>query len=710
MRKRILFLATFCLARAAVAQSLVDLVPADSVGYLGWRGTTDPGPGFLGSKWEAILKDSQFSRLIDETLPAMGLAAEKRDPAHGATYRASAAALKHLIRYPSAAFVAFDDGRPRGGVLCRAGTDTKSLQQAMENLVASLPRDAQARVVTPGDAVGIVLGYPADVAVEGGLDQQADLKAGLAQCVKEPGSVFYLNVKRARDVLDAYVDRTAGGKNSETYHRFLEASGLNGVNAVVAASGFAGTDWQSDWFIDAPAPRKGLLAISDTSPWDVDLLKRVPASANGVSVTRFNANEALKSIRAVAADTDPAAADMIDKIIGGATLAIGKNVQDDLLASLGGQWALYTSPEVAGSGAIGTVLVNKLANPMKAKQAIAALSIAASNMTKGFITQNGMTIAGRMTKVGDLSVFYLATPVVSPAWAIKDGYLYMGAFPQNVIAAARYGGASILDNPAFAAATKLENGQTPLAISYTDVKATLGEGYGLALLGSRTLLGMSDMFLAATPEPVMPTLPAFYAQAAPSVRMTWADDAGIHSRTNEPFPAAGAMANLSIASLYTSNLPLTASVLLPSLNRSREAANRIKSSSNLRQIGLACLMYANENNNRMPPDFNALLHTQEISVDVFINPRTNTARPAVLAGRKDVDVFGAWANASSDYAYVGAGKTNNEPADGILAYEKPGQLTDGINVLFFDGHVDFVRFSEVPGIFAAANLPSPLPN
>ena len=41
-------------------------------------------------------------------------------------------------------------------------------------------------------------------------------------------------------------------------------------------------------------------------------------------------------------------------------------------------------------------------------------------------------------------------------------------------------------------------------------------------------------------------------------------------------------------------IALLISILLPSLNRAREAANRIKCASNLRQIGLAMKMYANQ--------------------------------------------------------------------------------------------------------------------
>src|SRR5690242_12547294 len=42
-------------------------------------------------------------------------------------------------------------------------------------------------------------------------------------------------------------------------------------------------------------------------------------------------------------------------------------------------------------------------------------------------------------------------------------------------------------------------------------------------------------------------------------------------------------------------IALLISILLPSLNRARETANRVKCASNLRQLGQAILLYANEN-------------------------------------------------------------------------------------------------------------------
>ena len=50
-------------------------------------------------------------------------------------------------------------------------------------------------------------------------------------------------------------------------------------------------------------------------------------------------------------------------------------------------------------------------------------------------------------------------------------------------------------------------------------------------------------------------------------------------------------------------IALLISILLPSLNRARETANRVKCGSNMRQIGQAILLYSNENKGNYPRTF-----------------------------------------------------------------------------------------------------------
>src|SRR4051812_6990709 len=51
-------------------------------------------------------------------------------------------------------------------------------------------------------------------------------------------------------------------------------------------------------------------------------------------------------------------------------------------------------------------------------------------------------------------------------------------------------------------------------------------------------------------------------------------------------------------------IALLISILLPSLSAARKQANMVKCASNMRQIGGAMLMYANENKGWIPRDYN----------------------------------------------------------------------------------------------------------
>jgi prepilin-type processing-associated H-X9-DG protein len=125
--------------------------------------------------------------------------------------------------------------------------------------------------------------------------------------------------------------------------------------------------------------------------------------------------------------------------------------------------------------------------------------------------------------------------------------------------------------------------------------------------------------------------------------------------------------------------------IMPSLARSRMVANRVKSASNLRQIGLGLVLYANENKGKYPADFGEVLLTQDITAAVFINPQTRTRLPR----GKELKAMAEWVRLNSDYEYLGAGKTNQAGPEVVLAHEKIRPGDQGINMLYGDGHVEW---------------------
>src|SRR6185436_19766564 len=124
------------------------------------------------------------------------------------------------------------------------------------------------------------------------------------------------------------------------------------------------------------------------------------------------------------------------------------------------------------------------------------------------------------------------------------------------------------------------------------------------------------------------------------------DAAGWHAHAISPFPLSQVMG--SDPTLSVAAPALMASILLPSLNRARETANRVKCASNERQIGQAMLLYSNDNKGRYPPDLGTLLKTQDITIEVFVCPSSSNAIPAEVRGAP-VDVQAAWVNANASY-------------------------------------------------------------
>jgi prepilin-type N-terminal cleavage/methylation domain-containing protein/prepilin-type processing-associated H-X9-DG protein len=217
-------------------------------------------------------------------------------------------------------------------------------------------------------------------------------------------------------------------------------------------------------------------------------------------------------------------------------------------------------------------------------------------------------------------------------------------------------------------------------------------------------------------------------------------------------------------------IALLISILLPSLNRARETANRVKCASNLKQIGSALLLYSNENRNAYPRTYYTtstvnvilnnqgstakdsfldtgatgvgnnnltaslflLLKTQDIGSEVFTCPSSNTEKDNFGGGTNTALNRGNFTDISKNLAYsyanpfpsttaISAGyKLNNSlsPEFAVAADINPGTKDgddniagvsstssqaqmktansnnhdgDGQNVLFGDGHVEFVQ-------------------
>jgi prepilin-type processing-associated H-X9-DG protein len=137
---------------------------------------------------------------------------------------------------------------------------------------------------------------------------------------------------------------------------------------------------------------------------------------------------------------------------------------------------------------------------------------------------------------------------------------------------------------------------------------------------------------------------------------------------------------------------LGVSVLLPSDWPGSKSVPRVKCASNLHQLGLAMIMYMQDNNGQYPPSLATLLVDEQITAQVFICP-DSADTPATGATTQAI-AADLLKPGHCSYIYLGNGLTDKTtPANAVIAYEPLSNHAaagwKGMNVLYGDGHIDW---------------------
>jgi len=190
-------------------------------------------------------------------------------------------------------------------------------------------------------------------------------------------------------------------------------------------------------------------------------------------------------------------------------------------------------------------------------------------------------------------------------------------------------------------------------------------------------------------------------------------------RQESPRPRTTARNAILLTAAIGALLLLLAMVLLPTLGRTRPAANVIKCSSNLKQIGMAIHMYANDHEDQCPASFDVLIAEYDITTYTFIcasndcsddvarlpsTATTQQAAASVVEGTSTCSYFLC--------RFPGLTLSQLTPKH-VLAYEKPlnhTTKTNGMNVLFADGRTEWIPAplrDQVAAELAAGQNPPP---
>ncbi len=181
---------------------------------------------------------------------------------------------------------------------------------------------------------------------------------------------------------------------------------------------------------------------------------------------------------------------------------------------------------------------------------------------------------------------------------------------------------------------------------------------------------------------------------------------------------------------------ILAGILLPALSRARESGRRTQCASNLKQIGLGIIMYSNENQETFPVSTTAPINMTSLNLiyPTYVSERRVFKCPSdatfvTIAETASITSADAFDTDECSYGYdsthspgddpgvaiasdrpsTGAGDplslAGNSPNHGGVAndFATADQAGDGQNVLYIDGHVEWVA-NDIAGMADAAGV------
>ena len=695
-----------------LGQALSDRIPGDAILYIGWQGTDSPGPGYDGSHLQALLQSSQIRQLFAESFPKLIDRVAQQDQNSAAILRTVMDLGASVAKHPTAIYFGGMDtvaGQPipKIALFCDAGPDAVSLSQRVNDLLAKGGPQVPFKCTVVGQTVVVSITTMAEHP-DNPLSANKDFTAILGQLNQQPVGVFFMNATAAWAFVDQMM-QMAPPNVQQGWPQIRDSLGLSGIKAIAATCGFDGKNWSNQCMIAAPQPRSGALAAMAGAPLNDNLINLIPQSATMAGGGSFDIAGFVSGILNLVQQFNPDIAGQIQGAIAQVNQMLGMDVLKDFLGAFGTQWAYYNDPSAMGNGLMGLTIINHPKDPAQLQGSLEKIEGFANTMLAQQLQQAHVTVAFRQTTVNGSAIHYLATPLFSPAWAIRDGSWYWGLFPDVVAAAMKRpaGGPSIRDNPAYQQVMKeLGSPNQVQSFTFADLPKTVPLTYQALVMVSRLYGGLGDLAGMETPAILLPSLDVLEAQTEPAGAISWVDDAGFHAKSIAPYPGAqGLAASDSLGPMMVGQSAIMTSILLPSLNRAHATANHVKSMGNLRQIGQAILLYSNDNHGAYPPDLGTLIKTEDIGGEAFIDPSGSNRLPPDWANMS-ADDKAKWVNDNADYVYVGAGmKQGADPAT-IVAYEKSDNKGDGKNILFGDCHVEFQTLDAARQLIQSSGKPA----
>jgi prepilin-type processing-associated H-X9-DG protein len=425
---------------------------------------------------------------------------------------------------------------------------------------------------------------------------------------------------------------------------------------------------------------QGLLKIWDQKALADDDLKVIPRAATWAHVTRLDLAALWEETTRILEELSPDAAMKVQGGVAASAQVLGFSVIDDLLPALGDTWAVYDAPENGGLLITGTVLSVSTRDADKLQGILQRLV----EMGRGLAGQanSKINVTLMQTEYGGHTIHYVVAaglPVpVTPAWGFAGGRWVLGLTPQTVAVALQQADPktrkdSVLDRPDVQAARK-GLPQPVEAFTYMDSQKFARLAYPLMNAWRTMLYSTAAEKLGPLDLKLMPPVNEATEKVRNLVAVCQRDPDGIvYASIGDGAPVPLVVGGAALA------LGAVRATVSPALDRAQEQGKSAKELAQLKDVGIACLMYADKHDGHFPPDLDVLIDEGALTPNALHSPRDS----------EDEEI---------SYTYIpGLTVESKSPTRTVVAY---GRIFTGgkASVLFGDGHAERMpvgRFREL---------------
>jgi hypothetical protein len=479
----------------------------------------------------------------------------------------------------------------------------------------------------------------------------------------------YVGYEKIFALIAAVVGQEGSEADRDLVTAVLAELGLNKVGTRAARAGFAGSDVVCESFLAVPAPQTGLFAA--LRPIDLGIFDM--AGAGAVSCAAVNCDLAGiydTVIRAIKAAAPAEAYAEIQEGITEFELQTDLSIREGLLESLAGPMVLYSLAagvvmEAPGGGAV--AIAGLKDTPKLEKQMLALEEFATANSNRMLQVSSQVQSDGRTYHSWVIAP--LAMMQVMPCWTTVNDHIVIAtnaslcSLAVKQIVSPDAANKSIRTTEGFKeVTTKLP--ANLIFLSYTDSEIQFNQMM-IKLQQFWPMMGMAAVQAGVDLPVMLPSLTHISKDLGPSYQYAWFDSDGLRSR----YRGLGIETSQSRLAGAATGM----GILMPALARARELAGRVVSGTNLSQIGKACLVYANDDPaGKYPPDLETLVAKDYLPAKIL----ESKLKPKDFEG--------------PSYIYI-AGQTAAMHPGNIVVYENPAYCYDGVNAVFVDTHVEWMK-------------------